>query len=405
MRRSLLLVTDPIGGATSVQFEVLSSLVVGLRSRYSLTAFTPHCDRQRAVTLAQAGCQVVTPKGDPLDLDRLLWTGGNRNESMLWAESWVREAVLGKNGSDAADYLSSHPPDYTVNLSMTVPVDSDLWWVLGTPLDQTIQGMAGVNLIARLADLTSRSLVTAMDSRVLRRIRARSLRIVANSPYLQELYRARGFPMEGVVYTLKDLSDFRPTRSRPSRDFVLLYVGKELDHLDFASMVRAGVRLVGFGSKVPAGTRLRKLTQSIEWLGPVSNPELIELYSNALFTLFPFTNEPMGLVPIESMACGTPVLTYSRQGPGSTVLDGRTGWLVETREEMESKATQIWSQKSSGIAPEPCIIRAGDFTAARMIRELVDWIEGACPIESPIEPRPEGSWEPRRALPLSAGRA
>ena len=404
MQRSLLLITDPIGGSTSVQFEILSSLVSGLRPRYDLTAFTPFCDRRRALSLADAGCPVVTPGTGGPDLDRLLWTRGNRNESMLWAESWTREALLGKNGSDAATYLSTHLPDYTVNLSMTVPADCDLWWVLGTPLDQTIRGMAGVNLIARMADISAGRIVTALDSRVLHRIRARSLRIVANSPYLQDLYRSRGFPVEGVVYTLKDLSDFRPPVRQPRRDYVLVYVGKELDDLDFRSMVRSGVRLVGFGSKVPAGTRMRKLTQSIKWLGRVSTRELIELYSNALFTLFPFTCEPMGLVPIESMACGTPVLTYGRQGPGSTVLDGKTGWLVSTPEEMRFKATQIWSRGDSGISPEPCVLRAADFTTRRMVSELVEWIEGRCSIEPFPRPRSEGAWEPGRALRMAAGR-
>jgi len=43
--------------------------------------------------------------------------------------------------------------------------------------------------------------------------------------------------------------------------------------------------------------------------------ELIDLYSNALFTLFTFTHELFGYVLVESMACGTSVLTYNRQGP------------------------------------------------------------------------------------------
>ena len=386
-----------------MQFEVLSSLVEGLRPRYDLTAFTPFCDPRRAAALADAGCEVVAPGSDPRNPEHLLWKRGNGNESMLWAASWVREALLGKNGADAADYLSLLSPDFTINLSMTVPADSDLWWVQGTPLDQTIHGMGAVNLIARLADLSAQGIVASMDSKVLSRIRARSFRIVANSPYLQELYGSRGFPVEGVVYTAKDLSDFRPSAREPRRDYVLLYVGKELDNIDFGLLVRAGVKLVGFGSKVPTGTRMRKLTQSIEWLGPVSTRDLVDLYANALFTLFPFTYEPMGLVPIESMACGTPVLTYGRQGPGSIVLDGKTGWLVSTAEEMESKATQIWSRGASGIAPEPCVLRAADFTTRRMLRELVEWIEGSCPIEPPAEPKSELTWQPGRTLPLAAG--
>lgn len=403
--KTLLLVTDPIGGRTSVQFEILRSLTSGLRGRYALSVFTPYCDPRRAAALSEAGCRVIVPPVAGHDFARLVWRQGTGNESMLWAKSWLREAMLGSNGWDAMVCLEEEAPDYTVNLSMTVPAASDLWWLLGTPLDQTIRGMAGVNLIARMADMAAGRLVTALDSALLNRIRGRSRRVVANSPYLQELYRSRGFPVEGVVYTLKELSGFRPSVLPPRRDYVLLYVGKELDHLDFEALLRAGVRVVGFGNKIPAGTRVRKFTQSIEWLGPVSEHTLIDLYANALFTLFPFTCEPMGLVPIESMACGTPVLTYGRQGPASTVLNGTTGWLVNTPEEMLAKAIQIWSDHDSGIPAGPCVRRARDFTGGRMVEELIEWIEGKCTLRVPPGPVIDIPWDAARSAPMAVGHA
>jgi glycosyltransferase involved in cell wall biosynthesis len=403
--KRLLLVTDPIGGSTSVQFEILGSLAKGLGSRYELTVYTPYCAPDRARALAESGCGLITPRADGFNYNRLLRARGRGNESMLWAESWTREALLGKNGWDASTCLRTHQSDYVVNLSMTVPAACDLWWILGTPLDQTIRGMAGANLVARMADALAGGLVTSLDGKVLQRIRARALRIVANSPYLRDLYRDRGFPVEGVVYTLKDLSEFQPTSPQPTRDYVLLYVGKELDHLDFPALLRAGVRVVGFGNKIPSGTRLNGLSDSIEWLGPVSHRKLIDLYANALFTLFPFTCEPMGLVPIESMSCGTPVLTYGRQGPASTVVNGSTGWLVNTPDEMVAKATEIWRRGDSGISPDPCILRARSFTGQRMVDELVDWIEGACPIEPPTARVANEPWEMTHVAPAAMGHA
>lgn len=394
--KRLLLITDPIGGPTSVQHEIVSSLASGLRSRYELTVFTPFCDRDRASALADEGCRLITPPPAGFSFDRFLRGGERRNESMLWATSWIREALFRRNSTDAETVLKGLPVDYTVNLSMTVPARSDLWWILGTPLDQSIHGMASFNLIARMVDSAASGMVARMDSTVLHRIRSRSLRLLANSPYIQGLYRDRGFPVEGVVYTLKDLSGFRPTSEHPSRDYVLLYVGKELDSLDFQALARAGVRIVGFGNKVPAGTRMRKFVQSIEWLGPVSQSQLIDLYANALFTLFPFTCEPMGLVPIESMACGTPVLTYARQGPASTVLPGSTGWLVQGPDEMLAKATEIWSRRDSGISPARCVRRARDFIGQRMVDELVNWIEGFCSIDDKTRALDPRNWEGRR---------
>lgn len=378
--KRLLLVADPIGGANSVQFEILDSLAHGLGSRYHFTVYSPHIDPESAEVLAQKGCQLITPNGHGFAFNRFLQARGSHNESMLWAESWMQEALLQRNTQDASNFVNGDQFDYTVNLSMTVPVDSDLWWILGTPLDQTIRGMASANPVAWITDLFGGRLLASLDSNVTSRIQSQTRRIVANSPYLKDLYRQRGTAVEGVVYTLKDMSEFQPSSEPPLRDYVLLYVGKETDALDFRSMLNSGVRIIGFGSKIPTGTRLQRFTQSIEWLGRVTKRKLVELYSNALFTLFPFTVEPMGLVPIESMACGTPVLTYDRQGPACTVVNGSTGWLVNTREEMVSKAKEIWRRGETGISRDACVRRAQDFCGERMATELTDWIEGACPI-------------------------
>jgi len=70
----------------------------------------------------------------------------------------------------------------------------------------------------------------------------------------------------------------------------------------------------------------------------------VELYSNALFTLFPFTHEPFGYVPVESMACGTPVLTYAAQGPGETVIHEVTGWLAKDEGSLVDMAVRIWNE-------------------------------------------------------------
>lgn len=380
--KRLLIVTDPLGGSTSVQFDILEALAQGLGSRYTLSVYTPFCDPHQAGALGELGFQLITPDDHGFPLDRLLRAGGGSNESMLWAESWIREAVMQRNSQDAASFLKSSRADYVVNLSMTVPVTSDLWWIQGTPLDQTIRGMANSNLYARIADLFAGRALASLDAKLLHKIQSGTLRVVANSPYLRDLYCSRGVPVEGVVYTARDMSEFRPTNSSPRRDYVLLYVGKETDQLDFTSLLSAGVRVVGFGSKIPMGTRLKRFTDSIEWLGRVSKRKLIDLYTNALFTLFPFTDEPLGLVPIESMACGTPVLTYGRQGPATTVVNGSTGWLVGGPDEMVSKAAEIWRRGETGISRDACVLRAQNFTGKHMVDELANWIEGSCPVDA-----------------------
>lgn len=58
-----------------------------------------------------------------------------------------------------------------------------------------------------------------------------------------------------------------------------------------------------------------------------SDEELNEYYARCYATLFPAYNEDWGLVPLESMASGKPVIAVDRGGPRESVIDGVTGYL------------------------------------------------------------------------------
>jgi glycosyltransferase involved in cell wall biosynthesis len=68
----------------------------------------------------------------------------------------------------------------------------------------------------------------------------------------------------------------------------------------------------------------------IEYLGEVNHGTKVELLQNARATLFPIEwEEPFGLVMIESMACGTPVVATRRGAVPEVIEDGRYGVLVD----------------------------------------------------------------------------
>src|ERR687892_2053894 len=77
------------------------------------------------------------------------------------------------------------------------------------------------------------------------------------------------------------------------------------------------------------------LRDGIEFLGEVSHAEKVDLLQNARATLFPIEwAEPFGLVMIESMACGTPVIA-TRWGAVPEVIEhGRSGIIVDDYREM-----------------------------------------------------------------------
>jgi glycosyltransferase involved in cell wall biosynthesis len=74
---------------------------------------------------------------------------------------------------------------------------------------------------------------------------------------------------------------------------------------------------------------------AIDYLGEVNHGEKVELLQNARATLFPIEwEEPFGLVMIESMACGTPVIA-TRYGSVPEVIEhGRSGLIVDDYREI-----------------------------------------------------------------------
>lgn len=87
------------------------------------------------------------------------------------------------------------------------------------------------------------------------------------------------------------------------------------------------LRIAGDGADY---ARLKALGgPGIEFLGHVPHDELPQLYTSAKATLF-VGDEDFGLVPLESLACGTPVIAFRGGGALEIVEEGVTGWFFDT---------------------------------------------------------------------------
>lgn len=83
-------------------------------------------------------------------------------------------------------------------------------------------------------------------------------------------------------------------------------------------------------------------------LGEIDKVDKINYLKNAFAVLFPIHwEEPFGLVIIEAMACGTPVIAYDRGSVAEIVKDGETGFIVN---ESEESIRGNWLTKTTGIA-------------------------------------------------------
>jgi len=75
--------------------------------------------------------------------------------------------------------------------------------------------------------------------------------------------------------------------------------------------------------------------KNIRYIERLPHSDLARLMSQAKAFLFPITwDEPFGMVVVEAMAAGTPVLAYARGAMGELIKHGETGYLVQCEDEM-----------------------------------------------------------------------
>lgn len=113
----------------------------------------------------------------------------------------------------------------------------------------------------------------------------------------------------------------------------------------------------------------RSLADGKQWrmMGPCSRGETVWWFSQAHGMLHPnkLFNEPFGLAPIESQACGTPVIGWRRGSMEETVCHGETGFLVDTLEEM----TDLIKQDAvRSMSRERCREWASQFSVDASVR-------------------------------------
>ncbi len=162
----------------------------------------------------------------------------------------------------------------------------------------------------------------------------------------------------GVVYNAVDVASF-PFRER--KDDYLLCLNRvhpaKGTHLAIEVARRAGRKLIIAGKVDRDGreyyeTAVRPLVdgRDVVFLGEADCRLKRELYAAAACVLMPICwDEPFGLVMVEAMACGTPVIAFNRGAAPELIVDGETGFLVEDVDSMMEALGRI-----DTIEPDHC---------------------------------------------------
>lgn len=113
----------------------------------------------------------------------------------------------------------------------------------------------------------------------------------------------------------------------------------------------------------------------VEYIGEIADHEKAEFLSGAHALLFPIDwPEPFGLVMIEAMACGTPVVAFNRGSVPEVIEDGVTGFIVEDVQGAVGALHRIDSLSRTAIR-ERFDTR---FSSKAMARRYVETYESLC---------------------------
>ena len=298
----------------------------------------------------------------------LFASGDSRTSAEL---SWVFEhapsELIGRSVPELRHVLSCYERanEFDVINDHTGPLGAVLGGLLPTPVVHTVHGpldgepgqvYAGISRVAPGVGLISISLNQ-------RRPRP-DLNWVANVPNALDLEH---YPC------------------KPHRGDYLLFLGR-LNHEKGAHRAIAVAMELGLPLKLAGKMRETReqeyfaefvephLGGEIEFLGEVNHGTKVELLQNARTTLFPIEwEEPFGLVMIESMACGTPVVATRHGAVPEVIGDGAGGVIVD-------HWRQIPAALEQADAIEPLEARRyaeEQFAPGRMVADYVRAYEAA----------------------------
>jgi glycosyltransferase involved in cell wall biosynthesis len=119
----------------------------------------------------------------------------------------------------------------------------------------------------------------------------------------------------------------------------------------------------------------------VEYIGEIGDHEKANFLSGAMGLLLPLDwPEPFGLVMIEAMACGTPVIAYNRGSVAEIIDDGLTGFIVEDETSAVADVGRLSELNRDAVRKQ----FEARFTARRM---ALDYLAAYRSLKEAAEPR------------------
>jgi glycosyltransferase involved in cell wall biosynthesis len=166
-----------------------------------------------------------------------------------------------------------------------------------------------------------------------------------------------------VVWPPVDTRAFRPVDADERGDYMLM-VGELVSYkrpelaVEAFNRIRRKLVVIGGGEML---SRIRRLAgPTVTVLGPQPFAELQRHYARCQALIFP-GEEDFGIVPVEAMASGRPVIAYGRGGATETVVPNLSGILID-EQSIDALVNAVEGFRDGDFDPAAIVAHAGNFS-------------------------------------------
>lgn len=201
--------------------------------------------------------------------------------------------------------------------------------------------------------------------------------LLANSYYIAEKLKRTYNRESTVIYPPVDVDKFKCVEQKDDYYFVAsrLVPYKRIDLIIEAFAQMPDKRLIIAGTGPELEKLKNKFLINVEFLGYQDEQALKDLMQKAKAFVFA-AEEDFGIVVVEAMACGTPVIALNKGGTAETVIDGKTGILFnEQRVEDIKEAVKKFEQMEDKFNHKEIADHTKNFSRSIFEHKIKDYVD------------------------------
>jgi glycosyltransferase involved in cell wall biosynthesis len=203
--------------------------------------------------------------------------------------------------------------------------------------------------------------------------------MVTNSTHTQAMIKQFYKRDAAVVFPPVEVDRFRPKGKKELRHGFVI-AGRQVPYKRFDLAIEAcdklGIPLIVIGDG-PDHKRLEKLANKLPgrgttFLSSVSDNDIVEHFQTALGFIMPNMDD-FGIVAVEAMAAGTPVIAYNQGGAQDYVIDGKTGLFFD-KQDANSLADILEIAATKNFDYDAIVEHAQQFSVSNFVKSMQKYI-------------------------------